>query len=50
VINIMDALKKSVQQNKGAAPAKSTAKRGAASAKSGNGKKAAKSAPKRKSA
>lgn len=52
VINIMDALKKSVQQNKGggSAPTKTAAKRGAASAKSGNGKKAAKSAPKRKSA
>jgi len=50
VINIMDALKKSVQQNKGAAPGKSAPKRGAPSAKSGNGKKAAKSAPKRKSA
>ncbi len=49
VINIMDALKKSVQQGKGAAPAKTPAKRAGASAKSG-GKKAAKSAPKRKSA
>ncbi len=49
VINIMDALKKSVQQCKGAAPAKTPAKRAGASAKSG-GKKAAKSAPKRKSA
>jgi DNA end-binding protein Ku len=48
VINIMDALKKSVQQGKGA-PAKTPAKR-AASAKSSAGKKAAKSAPKRKSA
>jgi DNA end-binding protein Ku len=48
VINIMDALKKSVQQGKGAA--KDAAKRGTASAKSGNGKKAAKGAPKRKSA
>ena len=47
VINIMDALKKSVQQGKGA---KEAAKRGAASARSGNGKKAAKGAPKRKSA
>jgi len=47
VINIMDALKKSVQQGKGAA--KTSAKRGAASAR-GNGKKASKSAPKRKSA
>ncbi len=47
VINIMDALKKSVQQGKGA---KDAAKRGAAAAKSGNGKKAAKGAPKRKSA
>ena len=46
VINIMDALKKSVQQGK-SAPAKAAAKRGAASAR---GKKAAKSAPKRKSA
>ena len=46
VINIMDALKKSVQQGKGAA-AKPAAKRGAASAR---GKKTAKSAPKRKSA
>jgi DNA end-binding protein Ku len=44
VINIMDALKKSVQQGKGAA-----AKRGAVSARSGNGKKAART-PKRKSA
>src|SRR3990170_823939 len=49
VINIMDALKKSVQQGKGAG-AKAQAKRGAASARSGNGKKAAKGAPKRKSA
>ena len=49
VINIMDALKKSVQQGKGGAPAKTAAKRGAASAKS-SGKKTAKSAPKRKSA
>ena len=49
VINIMDALKKSVQQGKGAPPAK-TAKRGAASAKSTAGKKTAKSTPKRKSA
>jgi DNA end-binding protein Ku len=47
VINIMDALKKSVQQGKRAA-AKSGAKRGAA-ARSGNGKKAART-PKRKSA
>jgi hypothetical protein len=47
VINIMDALKKSVQQGKGA---KVTAKRGAASARSANGKKAAKGAAKRKSA
>jgi len=46
VINIMDALKKSVQQGKGAAGGK-TAKRGA-SARSA--KKAPKSAPKRKSA
>jgi DNA end-binding protein Ku len=50
VINIMDALKKSVQQGKGAASGKTAAKRGAASAKSSNGKKAAKGAPKRKSA
>ena len=49
VINIMDALKKSVQQGKGAASGKTAAKRGA-SARSGNGKKAAKGAPKRKSA
>lgn len=49
VINIMDALKKSVQQGKGAAGGKTAAKRGA-SARSGNGKKAAKGAPKRKSA
>jgi DNA end-binding protein Ku len=49
VINIMDALKKSVQQGKGAASSKTAAKRGA-SARSGNGKKAAKGAPKRKSA
>jgi DNA end-binding protein Ku len=48
VINIMDALKKSVQQGKGAG--KAGAKRGAASAKSSNAKKAAKGAPKRKSA
>jgi DNA end-binding protein Ku len=48
VINIMDALKKSVQQGKGAA-AKTGTKRGAASARSGNGKKAARP-PKRKSA
>jgi DNA end-binding protein Ku len=47
VINIMDALKKSVQQGKGA---KVAAKRGAAPARSGNDKKAAKGAPKRKSA
>jgi DNA end-binding protein Ku len=46
VINIMDALKKSVQQGKGG---KAPAKRGG-SARSANGKKAAKSAPKRKSA
>ena len=50
VINIMDALKKSVQQGKGGAAAKTAAKRGAASAKSGNGKKAAKGAARRKSA
>jgi len=49
VINIMDALKKSVQQGKGGAPSKTAAKRGAASAKS-SGKKTAKSTPKRKSA
>jgi DNA end-binding protein Ku len=49
VINIMDALKKSVQQGKGGASGKTAAKRGA-SARSGNGKKAAKGAPKRKSA
>jgi DNA end-binding protein Ku len=50
VINIMDALKKSVQQGKGGASAgKAPAKRGG-SARSANGKKAAKSAPKRKSA
>jgi DNA end-binding protein Ku len=48
VINIMDALKKSVQQGKGAA-GKTAAKRGA-SARSGTAKKAAKGAPKRKSA
>jgi DNA end-binding protein Ku len=48
VINIMDALKKSVQQGKGAASGKTAAKRGA-SARSGS-KKAAKGAPKRKSA
>jgi DNA end-binding protein Ku len=46
VINIMDALKKSVQQGKGA-PAKTAAKRGAAPAR---GKKTSKAAPKRKSA
>ncbi|HXG78435.1 MAG TPA: Ku protein [Methyloceanibacter sp.] len=46
VINIMDALKKSVQQGK-AAPAKSGAKRAAPTAR---GKKASKAAPKRKSA
>ena len=46
VINIMDALKKSVQQGK-RAPAKAATKRGAASAR---GKKASKPAPKRKSA
>lgn len=49
VINIMDALKKSVQQGKGAAGGKTAAKRGA-SARSGTAKKAAKGAPKRKSA
>lgn len=47
VINIMDALKKSVQQGKGGAAAKTAGKRGAATAR---GKKTAKSAPKRKSA
>ncbi|HSD93109.1 MAG TPA: Ku protein [Methyloceanibacter sp.] len=46
VINIMDALKKSVQQGKGGAAAKSAAKRSGAA----RGKKTAKSAPKRKSA
>jgi DNA end-binding protein Ku len=46
VINIMDALKKSVQQGKGAAPAKT--KRGAASGRST--KKAAKGTARRKSA
>jgi hypothetical protein len=46
----MDALKKSVQQGKGASAGKTAAKRGAASARSGNGKKTAKGAPKRKSA
>ena len=50
VINIMDALKKSVRQGKGGAPAKTAAKRGAASARSGNGKKTAKGAARRKSA
>ena len=50
VINIMDALKKSVQQGKGGAAAKTAAKRGAATAKSSNGKKAAKGAARRKSA
>jgi len=50
VINIMDALKKSVQQGKGAPAGKTAAKRGASSARSGNGKKTAKGAPKRKSA
>ena len=48
VINIMDALKKSVQQGKGAAGAKTAAKRGPASAR--NGKKTAKGAARRKSA
>jgi len=48
VINIMDALKKSVQQGKGAASGKTTAKRGASARSSG--KKSAKGAPKRKSA
>ena len=49
VINIMDALKKSVQQGKSAPAGKTPAKRGG-SARSANGKKAAKSTPKRKSA
>lgn len=49
VINIMDALKKSVKQGKGAAGAKTTAKRGAASVRAGNGKKTART-QKRKSA
>ena len=48
VINIMDALKKSVQQGKGAAPSKTAAKRSAASARST--KKAAKGTARRKSA
>ena len=48
VINIMDALKKSVQQGKGGASGKTAAKRGASARSSA--KKAAKSAPKRKSA
>ena len=47
VINIMDALKKSVQQGKGGAAAKTAGKRGAATAR---GKKTSKSTPKRKSA
>ena len=50
VINIMDALKKSVQQGKGGSAGKTAAKRGAATAKSNNGKKAAKGAARRKSA
>ena len=49
VINIMDALKKSVKQGK-VAGVKEAAKRSTASARSGNGKKAARGAPKRKSA
>jgi DNA end-binding protein Ku len=49
VINIMDALKKSVQQGKGAAGGKTAAKRGAP-ARAGNGKKAVKGAARRKSA
>ena len=49
VINIMDALKKSVQQGKGAPTAKTPAKR-AASTKASTGKKAAKSTARRKSA
>ncbi len=48
VINIMDALKKSVRQGKGAG-AKAQGKRGTA-ARSGSGKNTAKGAPKRKSA
>lgn len=48
VINIMDALKKSVQQGKGGAAGKTGAKRGASARSSA--KKAAKGAPKRKSA
>jgi DNA end-binding protein Ku len=47
VINIMDALKKSVRQGKGGPAAKGAAKRGAASAR---GKKTAKTAARRKSA
>ena len=51
VINIMDALKKSVQQNKGAGASKALtlSKRGAAVARAGTAKKTAR-APKRKSA
>ena len=49
VINIMDALKKSVQQGKGGGAGKALSKRGG-SARSAIGKKASKSAPKRKSA
>jgi DNA end-binding protein Ku len=48
VINIMDALKKSVQQGKGGASGKTAAKRGASARSSA--KKAGKGAPKRKSA
>ena len=48
VINIMDALKRSVQQGKGKAA--QAPKRGAAAARSGNGKKTGRAAPKRKSA
>jgi DNA end-binding protein Ku len=48
VINIMDALKKSVQQGKGGASGKAAAKRGASARSSA--KKAGKGAPKRKSA
>jgi DNA end-binding protein Ku len=48
VINIMDALKRSVRQGKGKAA--QAPKRGAAAARSGNGKKTGRAAPKRKSA
>jgi DNA end-binding protein Ku len=57
VINIMDALKKSVKQGKGApgkAPAKSSGKsqdgKRAAASRSGSAKKQSRTAPKRKSA